>query len=123
MIAAGATRLLFLNGIDHALPDANTEAVARALQEETGWNVVRGRLEDYTVPAIASVRESDRFAGELIGGLMTNLLPGVWSSRLLVRLDEELADPAGGALEVIDGKRVRLTIPPHALRSVRIEPG
>ncbi len=94
MIAAGATRLLFLNGVDHALPDANTGVVASALQEETGWRVVRGRLEDYTAPAIASVRESDRFTGELIGGRMTNLLPGVWSSRLGLKLSNRRAETA-----------------------------
>lgn len=86
MIAAGATELLLLNGVDHAPPDPNTEAVARVLAEETGWNVIRGCLEDYTTRAIASVRPSDCFAGELVGGRMTNLLPGVWSSRLGLKI-------------------------------------
>jgi mannosylglycerate hydrolase len=94
MVAAGATRLLLLNGVDHAPSDANTEAVARALQEDTGWNVVRGRLEDYVVPAVVSVRDSDRFAGELVGGRMTNLLPGVWSSRLGLKLSNRRAETA-----------------------------
>lgn len=94
MLAAGATRLLFLNGVDHALPDANTGAVARALEEQTGWHVVRGRLEEYTAAAIASVREADHFAGELVGGRMTNLLPGVWSSRLGLKLANRRAETA-----------------------------
>ena len=94
MTAAGASRLLLMNGIDHALPDTNTAAVARALQEETGWTVTRGRLEDFTTPAIASVGETDRFAGELVGGRMTNLLPGVWSARLELKLRNRAAETA-----------------------------
>jgi alpha-mannosidase len=94
LTAAGATQLLFMNGVDHALPDANTEAVARALEDETGWRVVRGRLEDYTAAAIASVRDTDRFAGALVGGRITNLLPGVWSSRLELKLRNRAAETA-----------------------------
>ena len=94
MAAAGASRLLLMNGIDHAMPDTNTEAVARALQEETGWTVTRGRLEDFTSPAIASAGEADRFVGELVGGRMTNLLPGVWSSRLELKLRNRMAETA-----------------------------
>ena len=94
MIAAGASRLLMMNGIDHALPDTNTAPVARALGEETGWTVTRGRLEDYIDPAIASVGDTDRFAGELVGGRMTNLLPGVWSSRLELKLRNRRAESA-----------------------------
>jgi alpha-mannosidase len=94
MIAAGATELLLLNGIDHAPPDTNTDVVARTLAEETGWNVIRGSLEDYTTRAIASVRESDCFMGELIGGRMTNLLPGVWSSRLELKIRNRRAETA-----------------------------
>jgi mannosylglycerate hydrolase len=92
MIAVGATELLLLNGVDHAPPDTNTDVVARTLAEETGWNVIRGSLEDYTTRAIASVRESDCFTGELIGGRMTNLLPGVWSSRLALKIRNRRAE-------------------------------
>jgi mannosylglycerate hydrolase len=92
MIAAGATELLLLNGVDHAPPDPNTEVVARALAQETGWNVIRGSLEDYTTRSIASVRPGDCFAGELVGGRMTNLLPGVWSSRLGLKVRNRRAE-------------------------------
>ena len=91
---AGATRLLLMNGVDHILPDTRTDAIARVLAEETGWNVVRGRLEDYTGPAATSVRPSDSFAGELVGGRTTNLLPGVWSSRLDLKLRNRAAETA-----------------------------
>ncbi len=94
MISAGAMQLLFLNGIDHAMPDAHTGAVARALEDETGWAVARGRLEDYTTVAIRSARDQDRFVGELVGGRTTNLLPGVWSSRLGLKLANRAAETA-----------------------------
>lgn len=94
MITAGATRLLFMNGIDHAMPDTHTGAVANALQQETGWTVTRGRLEDFTETAIASARDDDRFVGELVGGRITNLLPGVWSSRLELKLRNRQAEAA-----------------------------
>ncbi|MBO0731107.1 MAG: hypothetical protein J2P57_17755, partial [Acidimicrobiaceae bacterium] len=94
LIAAGAERLLFLNGVDHAPPDHTTGIVAQALAEQTGWNVTRGRLEDYTAPSIASANEADRFAGELVGGRITNLLQGVWSSRLSLKLANRRAETA-----------------------------
>jgi alpha-mannosidase len=92
MIAAGATELLLLNGVDHAPPDSNTDVVAQKLAEETGWNVIRGSLEDYTTRAIASVQDCHSFTGELIGGRMTNLLPGVWSSRLELKIRNRRAE-------------------------------
>jgi len=95
---AGATRLLLMNGVDHILPDTRTDAIARALAEETGWNVVRGRLEDYTGPAATSVRPTDSFAGELVGGRTTNLLPGVWSSRLDLKLRNRAAETGAGRM-------------------------
>jgi mannosylglycerate hydrolase len=94
MIAAGATELLLLNGIDHAPPDSNTEVVAAALAAETGWKVIRGCLEDYTNRAIASARPAEMFSGELVGGYMTNLLPGVWSSRLELKIRNRRAETA-----------------------------
>lgn len=94
LVAAGATRLLLMNGVDHAPPDANTAVVARGLEEETGWNVIRGRLEDYTIPVAASVGVDDQFAGELVGGSVSNLLPGVWSSRLGLKLRNRRAETA-----------------------------
>ena len=93
MTAAGARQLLFMNGIDHAMPDPHTGAVARALEQDTGWTVTRGRLEDFTARAISSAGD-DRFAGELIGGRITNLLPGVWSSRLELKLRNRRAETA-----------------------------
>ena len=94
LIGGGARVLLLLNGVDHALPDTNTDAVAAALQAETGWHVVRGRLEDYTAAVLGTVADADCFAGELVGGRMTNLLPGVWSSRLDLKLRNRRAETA-----------------------------
>ncbi|HEV2311192.1 MAG TPA: hypothetical protein VGU73_11780, partial [Acidimicrobiia bacterium] len=94
LIAAGADALLLMNGVDHSLPDGNdTQAVAAALEAETGWRVVRGRLEDYTA-VLAPVDEANRFAGELTGGRITNLLPGVWSSRMDLKLRNRRAETA-----------------------------
>ncbi|MBV8234933.1 MAG: hypothetical protein JO075_04450, partial [Acidimicrobiia bacterium] len=94
MVNGGATRLLFMNGVDHALPDTNTAEVARALADETGWSVHRGRLEDFTLGAIASVDGSDTFTGELTGGRIANLLPGVWSTRTYLKLASRAAETA-----------------------------
>ncbi|MHB8464676.1 MAG: glycoside hydrolase family 38 N-terminal domain-containing protein [Acidimicrobiales bacterium] len=92
LIADGATRLLFMNGVDHAMPDLNTDAVSRALAEESGWNVTRGRLEDFVTPAVSEARA--RFEGELLGGRITNVLPGVWSSRTYLKLANRAAETA-----------------------------
>ena len=94
MHAGGSTRLLFMNGVDHALPDTNTDVIATALAEETGWTVTRGRLENFITPAVASVDESACFTGDLMGGRITNLLPGVWSSRLHLKLANRAAETA-----------------------------
>lgn len=94
MLRAGATSLLFMNGVDHAPPDPHTGAVADALSEATGWQVVRGRLEDFTEPLIASGIAQDEFAGELLGARLSNLLPGVWSSRIGLKLRNRRAETA-----------------------------
>jgi mannosylglycerate hydrolase len=71
-------RVLLMNGMDHMLPDATTGQVAEALAERTGWEVERGLLDDFT----RDVGEDlPAFEGELVGGRVANLLPGVWSTR------------------------------------------
>ncbi len=74
--------VLLMNGVDHMLPDENTGPVARALAERTGWQVERGLLDDYTNGAAPTAR----FSGELCGGRVANLLPGVWSTRSYLKL-------------------------------------
>ena len=71
--------VILMNGSDHRPPDPETGAVARALEDKTGWTVERGLMDAYT-SRIA--REGlPEFTGELIGGRLANLLPGVWSTR------------------------------------------
>ncbi len=85
----GTDRVLLMNGIDHALPDAHTAAVAEALAKATGWTVQRGSLEDF---AAGLSRDAPRFRGELIGGRVANLLPGVWSTRAPLKLRNRRAE-------------------------------
>ncbi len=86
--------VVLMNGIDHCLPDAHTAAVAEALAARTGRTVRRGLLDDLR----AALDESDRpvFTGELLGARVANLLPGVWSTRLGLKLADRAADRAIG---------------------------
>jgi alpha-mannosidase len=84
--------VLLMNGIDHMLPDDNTGAVADALSKRTGLRVERGLLDDL----IDAIDPSDRgeIEGELLGARSTNLLPGVWSARLDLKLANRRAEQA-----------------------------
>jgi mannosylglycerate hydrolase len=75
--------VLLMNGLDHMLPDRHTGAVADALQHLTGGTVRRGLLEDAIDTAHGPAR---RFRGELVGARIAPLLPGVWSTRMPVKL-------------------------------------
>ena len=93
---AGVERapVVLMNGIDHCLPDAHTGAVAEALAARTGRTVRRGLLDDLR----AELDESGRpgFTGELLGARVANLLPGVWSTRLGLKLADRAAERALG---------------------------
>jgi mannosylglycerate hydrolase len=82
-------RVLLLNGVDHAFPAAHTGAVAAALARRTGWRVQRALLDDF---ARDLPREAPRFRGELLGGRVANLLPGVWSTRTSLKLRNRRAE-------------------------------
>ena len=84
-------RVLLMNGLDHMLPDANTREAAEALEKATGWEVIRGLLDDYVDDIAERVgRDLDEtmpvFEGELVGGRVANLLPGVWSTHVDLKL-------------------------------------
>jgi mannosylglycerate hydrolase len=83
---------LLMNGIDHMLPDDHTAAVADALAARTGLTVERALLDDL----IGAVDPADRaeFRGELLGARVANLLPGVWSARLDLKLANRRAERA-----------------------------
>lgn len=74
--------VLLMNGIDHAAPDDRVPEKLDALQRATGWSVRRGLLEDF---AARMPTELPRFEGELVGGRIANLLPGVWSARMPIK--------------------------------------
>lgn len=77
-------RVLLLAGTDHQPPQDHTESVCEEVSRQTGWTVRRGLLRDF----VQGVDPSDRptFRGELLGGLIANLLPGVWSTRTYLKL-------------------------------------
>lgn len=92
-------RVLLMNGIDHMLPDANTREVAEGLVKATGWEVVRGLLDDHVedlVPAFGRdlAPRLPVYAGELIGGRVANLLPGVWSTHVDLKLANRRCETA-----------------------------
>jgi mannosylglycerate hydrolase len=89
----GETRVLLMNGVDHAVPDAHTAEVADALAAATGWKVTRGLLDDF-VDGLDAVPPGDEHEhhGELMGARTSNLLPGVWSSRLSLKLLDRAAE-------------------------------
>ena len=76
--------VILMNGSDHRHPDPQTGAVARALEDKTGWTVERGLMDAYT--RRISREGLPEFTGELIGGRLANLLPGVWSTRTYLKL-------------------------------------
>lgn len=77
-------RVLLMNGSDHLLPDPHTGEIAEALSGETGWKVTRGLLEDFVDGVV--IGDLVKFEGELLGGRVANLLPGVWSTRNYLKL-------------------------------------
>src|SRR5438445_3264263 len=81
--------VLLMNGFDHALPEAHAGAAAEALARATGWTVVRGLLEDFAALLPA---DAPPFRGELLGARTANLLPGVWSARLPLKLRNRRAE-------------------------------
>jgi hypothetical protein len=83
-------RVLLLAGTDHQLPEARTKALSERLAAETGWTVRRALLRDFVDGLEAAGRPT--FHGELIGGKVANLLPGVWSTRTYLKLRNRRAE-------------------------------
>jgi len=84
--------VLLMNGFDHMLPDENTREVAEALAKQTRWEVERGLLDTF----VQSMPEKDlpEFSGELLGARVANLLPGVWSTRMPLKLANRRCEAA-----------------------------
>jgi mannosylglycerate hydrolase len=79
IVKAGASPVLLMNGFDHLPADSSTAHVAallpatRVLLDEAA-----ARLPDASTLA--------GWSGELLGGRTANLLPGVWSARMPLKL-------------------------------------
>jgi mannosylglycerate hydrolase len=103
--------VLLLNGIDHALPEPKTAAIAEAASRQTGFAVERALLEDFVAAVRAAEAARPRFAGELAGARIAHLLPGVWSTRTWIKLanracEAELlgwAEPFAALAQRLDG--------------------
>jgi alpha-mannosidase len=78
--------VLLMNGIDHALPEPHTAAIAEAAARQTGFRVERALVEDFVAAVEAAGAERPSFAGELVGARVAPLLPGVWSTRTWLKL-------------------------------------
>jgi alpha-mannosidase len=89
--SATADRVLLMNGSDHTLPDPNTKEVTEALAVAIDGKVVRGLLEDFVDGLPTVLVES---SGELLGARLSNLLPGVWSTRTYLKLRNRAAEAA-----------------------------
>jgi len=74
--------VVLMNGFDHMTPDEHVGAVTEALARATGWPVERGLLDDLPAPA----SPLPEWRGELAGARLANLLPGVWSARMPLKL-------------------------------------
>lgn len=84
--------VVLMNGVDHMYPQSHTAAVADALAARTGAPVRRGLLDEL----IVAIDPADRaeHTGDLLGGRLANLLPGVWSSRLPLKQADRRAERA-----------------------------
>ena len=96
MAATRRDVVLLMNGIDHALPDARTGALARELARLLGCPVERGLLEDFsaTLQCAPRIAQAPRFQGELVGARLAPLLPGVWSTRSWIKLANRACEAA-----------------------------
>lgn len=75
-------RVLLLAGTDHQPPESRTAELSTALAEATGWRVERGLLGGF----VEGLSAEAPFSGELVGGRIANLLPGVWSTRTYMKV-------------------------------------
>ncbi|MBW2387224.1 MAG: hypothetical protein JRG89_02200 [Deltaproteobacteria bacterium] len=86
--------ILLLNGIDHAPPEARTKLLAEQIERATGFEVRRGLLDEFVEIVLEAKTERPCHAGELIGGRVSPLLPGVWSTRSWIKLANRRAEAA-----------------------------
>jgi mannosylglycerate hydrolase len=81
--------VLIMNGVDHSPPDPQALEMARGLSKAHGLDVEIALLEDF----VRQVKgELPVYQGSLIGGRLANLLPGVWSARMPLKLANRRAE-------------------------------
>lgn len=108
--------IIIMNGIDHSPPRRDAVAMAKGLAEAVDCNVNIQLLDSY-----AEQLNSDDlpgFSGELIGGRIANLLPGVWSARLPLKIANrhcemallKLAEPMAALAEVFGLRSERASL-------------
>jgi len=108
---AGEVPVIIMNGFDHTRPDRHIAALLSPLAAALGTDVRHATLDD----AVAGPDDDGwpTHSGELVGGRVANLLPGVWSTRTPLkirnrrceRLLEHWAEPwaaLGSALGLVD---------------------
>ena len=86
--------ILLLNGIDHAMPDSRTEALADGIARSTGFEVQRALLDEFVEAILGSTSDRAHFRGELVGARVAPLLPGVWSTRTWIKRANRTAEAA-----------------------------
>jgi alpha-mannosidase len=86
--AAPSAPVLLMNGFDHLPADASTGAVADAV------GAARVLLDDIEARMPDDLPE---WSGALVGARLTNVLPGVWSSRMPLKLRNRAAETMLGA--------------------------
>jgi hypothetical protein len=86
--------ILLPNGLDHALPDPDTAAIAAAAGAAAGMSVERALIEDFVAAVEACGTPRPRHAGELAGARLAHLLPGVWSTRSWIKLANRRCEAA-----------------------------
>ena len=84
--------VLLLNGLDHAPPEARTEALSKEIASAAGFEVERGLLDDFVSIVLDADVERPCHFGELIGARIAPLLPGVWSTRTWIKLENRRAE-------------------------------
>jgi mannosylglycerate hydrolase len=81
--------VLIMNGVDHSPPHPTATTLAKGLADALQIQVKVGLLDDF----VASIKGPlPIFEGALIGARLANLLPGVWSARLPLKLANRRAE-------------------------------
>ncbi len=83
LAAAGEQPVLLMNGFDHTRPDPHVAQLPEPLGELLGEEVRRSLLDDAVADCPSDLPE---FSGELVGARRANLLAGVWSARMPLKV-------------------------------------